>query len=134
VTDSLAVWLLNSAVEVEVDGADDSFYLLPRLYGVWQQGGCVEDTHMICSLRIFLAVSEDGEAPAQALYELGEVGEVVGAKVVLDYGLEDPRLRLFVLNYPRDVFPYAPQLVREQRGYELDFDLSSVRVTPIQGP
>jgi hypothetical protein len=130
VADTLAAWLLSQSEEVEIEDGDDSFLLRPRLYGVWEQGSCVEDTHMSCSARYYLAVSEDGAAPRVALFELGSVGEVLSAKVDLANGLEDPRLLVSVLNYPDDVFQYAPNLVRERRVYHVDFDLDSVRIIP----
>jgi hypothetical protein len=127
--DSMLVLLLNEGREVPISGLDDSPYLIPRLYSVSDEGQCVKDTHMICTHRYFLAVSEDGEAADQTVFDLGEVGEITSARVLADPGL-NPRLRVVVLNYPADVFQYQRDLVRRERVYLIHLALDSLRITP----
>ena len=130
VTDSLLVWILNSASIVPIDSADASGYLYPRLYGISIEGSCVEDTHMVCSHRYFLAVGEYDLMPRQAVFDLGEVGEIVRARVMVDRGPMHPQLKLTVQNYPAHAFQYNPGLVRETRAYSVELDLEKLRIAP----
>ena len=129
VADSMLVLLLNDGQEVPIGDRDESPYLIPRLYAVAQEGKCVEDTHMICTHRYFLAVAEDGVAADQAVFDLGEVGEITSARVMANRG-QDIRLRVVVANYPRHVFRYTRRLVREERAYLIHLGLDSLRITP----
>lgn len=128
--DTLLVWILNSAVEVPIDGVDGSLNLIPRLYAISDEGGCVEDTHMICSHRYFLAVAEEGAGGAQAVFDLGEVGEIVGARVMVGADPVHPHLALAVQNYPDHAFQYNPTLVRQKRIYVLTLDVKTLRIDP----
>ncbi|HYR07139.1 MAG TPA: hypothetical protein VEQ60_05210 [Longimicrobium sp.] len=129
VADSMLVLLLNDGQEVPISDLDDSPYLIPRLYAVAEEGKCVEDTHMICTHRYFLAVAEEGVAGDQVVFDLGEVGEITGARVMANRG-QDARLRVVVANYPRHVFRYTRHLVREERAYLIHLGLDSLRITP----
>jgi hypothetical protein len=127
--DSMLVLLLNDGQEVPISKLTDSPYLIPRLYSISEEGGCVEDTHMVCTHRYFLAVTEDGEAAYKAVFDLGEVGEITSARVLADRG-RNPRLRVVVLNYPPDIFQYQRDLVRRERVYLIHLALDSLRITP----
>ena len=48
-----------------------------RLYSKEISGSCIPETHMICSHQYYLAVSKYDEAPEQAVYDLGTVGEII---------------------------------------------------------
>lgn len=128
VEDTLLVSLLNNAVEVRIHDLDESPYLYPRLYAVSEEGSCVEDTHAVCTHHYFLAVSEDGEAPGQAVFALGEVGEIVHARVRADRGL-DARLVVTVLNHAATAFDYQDDLVREERVFSIALDLDTLRIS-----
>ncbi|WP_420126388.1 hypothetical protein [Longimicrobium sp.] len=127
--DSMLVLLLNDGQEVAISNLTDSPYLIPRLYSISHEGGCVEDTHMVCTHRYFLAVAEEGVAGDQAVFDLGEVGEITRARVLADRG-RNPRLRVVVLNYPPDIFQYQRDLVRQERVYLIHLALDSLRITP----
>lgn len=130
VADSLLVWILNSAAQVPIDSANASAYLYPRLYGIPIEGACVEDTHMVCTHRYFLAVGEYDLLPRQAVFDLGEVGQIVRARVMIDRGPRHPQLKLTVQNYPAHAFQYNPKLVRETRTYSVELDLETLRIAP----
>jgi hypothetical protein len=128
VADSLLVWILNDAVRVPIEGAEESPYLIPRLYAISDEGGCVEDTHMICSHRYFLAVSEEGYGAAQAVFDLGEVGEIIRARVMVDRWPAHPQLKLTVQNFPDHAFQYNPSLVRQTRVYSVELDVQTLKI------
>ncbi len=130
VTDTLLVWLLNNAVEVPIHNLDESPFLYPRLYAVPEEGSCVEDTHAVCTHHYFLAVSEDGELPGQSVFALGEVGEILQARVQADRGL-DARLVVTVLNYASTAFQYEDDLVREEYLYSIALDLHDLRISAV---
>lgn len=129
VTDSLLVRILNDGVVQEIERPrGPPTYLHPRLYRVREEGGCVEDTHMVCGYWYYLAVSEDGEAPRQAVFDLGWIGEVVGAELLAGRGPDRPRLRLTLANYPSHVFRYQRNLVLREAVYLVDLGVDELKI------
>lgn len=129
VADTLLVWILNSAAEVPIDNEEASVYLVPRLYAVAIEGHCVPDTHVVCTHRYFLAIGDRGDlAPRQAVFDLGEVGKIIRARVMIDRGPEHPQLKLTVQNYPDHAFQYNPRLVRQTRVYSVELDVQALKI------
>ena len=132
VADTLLVRILNDGAELDIDGLseDEVPPILPRLYAVAVEGDCVPETHLICGFRYYLALSGDGEAPEQAVFSLGVMGDLTFARFLPAAGDEPPRLRLTIENYPSYVFERNPRLTPRQAVYLVTLDLREIRIAP----
>ena len=90
-----------------------------RLYAVPKEGNCLLDTHVVCSHHYYLAVSSFEEGAGEAVYDLGEVGEISNIQWLKANKPWEARLRLTVTNYPVDYFKTTKTLIRQQKDYEL---------------
>jgi hypothetical protein len=92
----------------------------------------VAGTHMVCSYHYYLAVSDDGEAAPQAVYDLGKVGELRPVAWLGRTASGRARLRVTVANYPSHVFKYSPKLSRKTANYVLQIGTDALDVVPEQ--
>jgi hypothetical protein len=88
-----------------------------RLFSIGEEGSCVPETHAVCGFRYYLAVREDGEEPALALFYLGHVGEIEDIKAFDIGGPDGVILQFTVTNYPKEVLQRVRRLKRESKTY-----------------
>jgi len=126
------VHILNEADFQNLDSiAPDRASVSLRLYRVAEQGSCIPETHMICSYRYYLAVSEFGEYPDQAVFGLGEVGEIQSVKWLPTDGWGRALLQVEVSNYPEYAYARNPDLVRVTKSFELVVSVDGVELREI---
>ena len=101
-----------------------------RLYAIAHSGSCVEETEWVCSYRYVLAVSEYGEEPEQAAYDLGEVGEIGAIRWLDTTGSDHAVLEVEVRNYPEHASKQNQKLKLQRQRYRLDVSLRGVTITP----
>jgi len=99
-----------------------------RLYTVPKEGSCLPDTHVVCSNHYFLAVSSFEEGMGEAVYDLGEVGEISNIQWQKADKPLLARLRLTATNYPVDYFKTTKVLIRQQNNYRLDVSIDKLSV------
>jgi hypothetical protein len=130
IDDEVLVRILNAGAELDIDGLSEEEIppLLPRLYAVPEEGDCVPETHLICGFRYYLAVSEDGDGPEQAVFSLGLLGEITFARFLPGEGSDPPRLRLTVESYPSFALERNAALPREQAVYVAVLGVKELRV------
>jgi len=129
--DQLLVRILNSAVMQNLNALQPSLpkALSLRLYAVPVQGPCVRHTHWICSYEYYLAVSEHDEAPAQAVYSLGDVGEIVSVRWMPGTVGDRAILRVSVTNYSMTALRRESTLRREERRFTVDVTVDTLSIT-----
>ena len=103
-----------------------------RLHSVPQEGRCVQDTHVVCKHHYYLAVSTFQEGLGEAVYDLGEVGEISGVEWLPLKKELTASLRLRVTNYPEHVFDWNKALVKAQKLYEIEVSLDKLSVTSVK--
>ena len=133
VRDSLLVSVLNSAELVNLDSIrpEGDVQLSIKLYRMGRSGSCVPHTHWVCSYRYVLAVSEFDELPSQAVYDLGELGEIRTIRWPSSTGLDQAVWEVYVLNYPADAAKQNPRLELRVKRYRLDITVPRIAVTAI---
>jgi len=97
-----------------------------------KEGNCLPDTHVFCSHHDYLAVSSFEEGLGEAVYDLGEVGEISNIQWLKANKPLAARLRLTVTNYPVDYFKTTKTLIRRQKNYELDISIDKLSVMPVK--
>lgn len=136
VNNPLLVKILNSAKVLDLNNLPSSQkwgrQLSIRLFSIGIAGTCTPSTHMICSHSYYLAVSEFDEAPDQAVYDLGTVGEITRVEWLQDNRIDRARLLVVVSNYPNYAFTSNPSLVRKVSTYEVDVSVNSLMITLVK--
>ncbi len=99
-----------------------------RLYSVGVEGACIPDTHGICSYKYYLAVAEQGVGLEQAVFFLGEVGEITKVEWLESPQTYVARLRFEVSNYSSIAFEMNTKLVRKTRSFELNVSARSLKI------
>jgi len=64
----------------------------------------------------------------EAVYDLGEVGEISNIQWLKANKPLAARLRLTVTNYPVDYFKTTKTLFRQQKNYELDISINKLLI------
>ena len=100
-----------------------------RLYSVGVEGSCIPDTHGICSYKYYLAVAEQGVGLTQAVFFLGEVGEITKVQWLESSQPYLARLQLEISNYSNYGFELNTELVRKTRTLELNVSTRSIKIT-----
>jgi hypothetical protein len=103
-----------------------------RLYSIGISGSCIPETHMICSHQYYLAVSEYDEAPEQAVYDLGTVGEIIEVQWLQDRRVDRARINIVVSNYPLHAYMRNSRLVPKTVTYALDVGVNSLKINALQ--
>lgn len=85
------------------------------------------DTHLVCSDHYYLAVHTFEEGLGEAVYDLGEVGEIAEVDWLTSPRFHVARLRMAVLSYPK--YANAPGLRRATQEYEVEVSVASLRVS-----
>ena len=132
--DPVLIEVLNGAEMRELNrlpGASHSSLAL-RLYSVGHSGTCVEETEWVCSYHYVLAVSEYGEAPAEAAFDLGEVGELTNISWLKSNEPFHVLLSVTVRNYPTHAVKQNPALKPQSKRYTLDISLQRVLIAPVR--
>ena len=129
------VRLLNSATMQELNELQPRVAktLSLRLFSVAVQGACVEHTHWVCEHDYFLAVSEHDEYPAQSVYSLGRLGEIVGVEWLPGALPDRALLQVVVSNYALSALKEQATLQREDRRYRLEVSVAALAVTAVAG-
>lgn len=126
------VRILNEADVQDLDSiAPERASVSLHLYRVAEQGSCIPETHMICNYRYYLAVSDFGEYPDQAVFGLGEVGEIRSIKWLPTDGWGTALLQIEVSNYPEYAYARNPDLVRVTKSFELVVSVDGVEVREV---
>jgi len=103
-----------------------------RLYAVPKEGDCVPDTHVVCSRHYYLAVSAFEEGMGEAVYDLGEVGEIDDIHWLQSDEPLTARLKLRASNYPVEYLKTTKNLVKRQKNYELEIRIDKLLVKPMK--
>ena len=103
-----------------------------RLYAVPREGNCIPDTHVVCSHHYYLAVSTFEDGMGEAVYDLGEVGEIDDIHWLQSDRSLTARLKLRVTNYPVEYFKTTKTLIRRQKNYELEIRIDKLPVKPMK--
>jgi hypothetical protein len=103
-----------------------------RLYAVPQEGNCVPDATVVCSHHYYLAVSAYLNGLGEAVYDLGEMGEIGGVEWLPTKRTLTASVKLHVTNYPEHVITANKSLVKAQRQYELEVSLDRLSVTSVK--
>ena len=104
-----------------------------RLWRVPVEGDCVEETEAICSHHYYLAVSDYGEGEAPfAVYDLGQVGEIVGLRWLPRAARDAARLHLIAVSWPAATMKRQPSLVRKTKAYDLIVSTDSLSIKPVR--
>ena len=129
--DALLVEVLNGGEMQDLNklGPANHKELAIRLYSVAHAGTCVEETEWVCSYRYVLAVSEYDEEPAQAAYDLGEVGEIGAIRWLETADPDRAHLEIEVRNYPEHADKQNPSLKVKKQRYRLSISVSDVTVS-----
>ncbi|HVO65173.1 MAG TPA: hypothetical protein VMT12_01730 [Syntrophales bacterium] len=98
---------------------------LVKLYSIPVEGSCIPETHMICSHKYYLAVSDYGEAPLQGVFYLGTVGEITQFKWV-NTARTDGIIDVKALNYPEYAFKMNPKLSKISKHYRIEIKMEGV--------
>ena len=133
VHDSVLIEVLNGGEMRDLNkiGPATRKSLALRLYGVAHSGTCVEETEWVCSYRYVLAVSEYGEVPSKAVYDLGEVGEIANVRWLQPDSSDHSNratLELQVRSAPGHASARNPKLKVQVRRYRLDISLDSLAI------
>ncbi len=116
---------LNSA-----NGRDQELRL--RLYEVPREGGCLPDTHVVCSHHYYLAVSTFEEGLGESVFDLGEVGEIAEIHWLKPGKPLTARLKIRVVNYPEEYFKSNATLTKKEQSYELEITVEKLVAKPVQ--
>lgn len=103
-----------------------------RLYAVPKEGNCIPDTHVVCSHRYYLAVSAFEDGMGEAVYDLGEVGEIDDIHWLQSDEPLTARLKLRVTNYPVEYFKTTKSLIKRQKNYELYIRIDKLLVKSLK--
>ena len=132
--DSTLVEVLNWAEKQDLNKLPGGSHtdLALRLYAVGHSGTCVEETEWVCTYHYVLAVSEHGEEPAQAAFDLGEVGQIGNIRWLSSPDQFHAILRVGVRNYPLHAVRQNPKLKLRSRSYKMDISVQTLTLTPLQ--
>ncbi len=133
IIDPLMVELLNNARLIQLDTLLSSDVdLSARLYVVrsYRSDCSYGDGH--CGYRFYVAVSEQTESPAQAVWLIGEFGPFLGVYTGRRLRSSSPGRILFDLSV-QPVFPMDHPLnaSADPWGFRIDVGLDSIEVTPL---
>ena len=81
------------------------------------------DTHYVCSHHYYLAASTYEEGLGEAVYDLGEVGEIRNIQWLKPSKELTSRLRLTVTNFPNEYFAWNRNLTKIERIYTIEVGL-----------
>jgi len=79
IENSVLTEILNAGLLIDVNSysmeIEKNVYV--KIYKVPKQGQCIEETNTVCSYTCYLAISEIDEFPKQAVFKLGEYGDII---------------------------------------------------------
>ena len=84
------------------------------------------DTHYVCSHHYYLAVSTYEEGLGEAVYDLGEVGEIRNIRWLKSSKELTARLQLNVTNFPNEYLAWDRNLTKVERTYTLEVGLEKL--------
>jgi len=128
------VQVLNHAElqELRPESAKLSQDLRLRLFAVPEEGDCVKDSHYVCSHRYYLAASAFEEGLGEAVYDLGEVGEIAEIRWLKSQQPLTAHLNITVTNFPAERFRDNDSLTKKQKRYGLVVGLDRLSVSSLE--
>lgn len=89
-----------------------------KLYSIPMQGDCIPETHMICSHKYYLAIGDYGEEPLQAVFYLGNFGEITKFKWVTT-PIRTALIDIEIQNYPTYAFERNQELKKKTQFHRI---------------
>lgn len=102
-----------------------------RLYAIPKEGDCMPDSHYVCSHHYYLAVRPYEEGLGEAVYDLGEVGEISQIQWLNPDSEMKARLRITVTNFPKEYFTSNKTLIKREKSYELEISVDKLSIRPV---
>ena len=141
ITDPLMVELLNNARVIELDtllsraspsDTGSAPGLSARLYVVRSDRSDCSYGGRNCGYRYYIAVSEQTESPAQAVWLIGEFGPFAGVYTGVYLGPSSPGRIQFELSV-QPMFPldHPSNAAADPRGFRIDVGLDSIEITKL---
>ena len=128
ITNELLVDILNNSERQVPDIPSDHQWpssknhvmtpFIVKLYSIPMQGDCIPETHMICSHRYYLAIGDYGEEPLQAVFYLGNFGEITKFKWVTT-PVRMASIDIEIQNYPTYAFKRNRELKKKTHFYRI---------------
>jgi hypothetical protein len=134
VKDDLLVEILNDSEMKELKPpSPNASAVFLRLFSIGVLGDCAPEveTEVTCSFRYYLAASDGGLGVPRAVYDLGEVGEIIKIQWLENSQSDTARLRLEISNFPELAFRDNPKLLRKTKTVELFVSINSLKIKAI---
>lgn len=135
IENELLIEILNDSEIKELKPPSPTASILSlRLFSIGVLGDCAPEveTEVTCSFRYYLAVSDGGLGVPRAVYDLGEVGEILKIQWLENSQLDAARLRLEISDYPKWAYRVNSKLIRKTKTIELEVRLNSLKIKVVK--
>jgi hypothetical protein len=122
--------ILNASEVIDLNNLSPSISkeLIIKLYKIPIQGNCIEETTTTCCYHFYMAVSEFDENPKQAVFDLGEVGDIVNISWEDSKESNKAVLNFTSYNYPVFLLETHAELKKKMIEQSLNVSVDSILI------